>query len=606
MSKPKKVQFSVFLSLTLLMLVLSSLVIFSDNFTLDNTLGITDRVHTIREPFWDLTGTPIIIDDAFPDYSWDTTATLNQWCSGSGTWDDPFILENILMNGSEASRCITIRNSNVYFCIRNCKIENSIWNSFGIYLEDVANGTIQNNSFRNNNRVIVLGGCNNNTIGNNSFYNDETGISIWYSVNTTIEYNTIYDSGYAAISLSQNTNTTLYGNKMYECGIDLLPMNDFDTITIDTSNIINEKPVYYYVNEARLTTTNFTNAGQILLINCSKCLIFNTALSHSSEGIKLISSDNNIISNNVFSQNRRMGINLFGSNNNTISENSFYNEEDGEGIFVWMSDKNVIDRNNISIGIYGSGISIDSGNDTQISNNRIINIDPYDEIRNNWTQGVAIYGCTNTSITNNYVYKQGFGYSVEGSQNTSISENVGEFCNHGMYLQNANIARISGNKLLNCQDKCLSEENSTETIYQRNYCNTAIKILTPSPKEIFGQESPSFNLQVNLPNTPEILWYTMNNGETNITCGLSDIIDQIMWTTLPDGPVVIQFYAMDAAKNIGSGFIEVSKQTHSPTTTFGSYNSTYTTSKSSGFSLGYMVMVLFLLFVLGTKKKNHI
>ena len=51
-----------------------------------------------------------------------TNANNTEWCSGSGTWGDPYLIENMVINASDSPiGCgIFIENSiNVYFTIRN-------------------------------------------------------------------------------------------------------------------------------------------------------------------------------------------------------------------------------------------------------------------------------------------------------------------------------------------------------------------------------------------------------------------------------------------------------------------------------------------------------
>ena len=84
--------------------------------------------------YWDLTTTPIFIDDSDPNFNWSKTAVENDWCTGLGTWDDPYVIENVFMEASSASQCITIQNSHTYFQIKNCTIKNGKRNSDGIFL----------------------------------------------------------------------------------------------------------------------------------------------------------------------------------------------------------------------------------------------------------------------------------------------------------------------------------------------------------------------------------------------------------------------------------------------------------------------------------------
>ena len=59
----------------------------------------------------------ILIDDTIPEYNWSKTAEDNDWCSGSGTWGDPYIIEDLVIDGEGITDGIEIRNSNVFFKI---------------------------------------------------------------------------------------------------------------------------------------------------------------------------------------------------------------------------------------------------------------------------------------------------------------------------------------------------------------------------------------------------------------------------------------------------------------------------------------------------------
>ncbi|MFX1557691.1 MAG: hypothetical protein ACFFC9_10595, partial [Promethearchaeota archaeon] len=62
--------------------------------------------------------TPIFIDDEDPNFNWSKIAE-NAWCSGLGTWDNPYIIENVIIDGYGSSYCIKIQNSSKYFVLKN-------------------------------------------------------------------------------------------------------------------------------------------------------------------------------------------------------------------------------------------------------------------------------------------------------------------------------------------------------------------------------------------------------------------------------------------------------------------------------------------------------
>jgi len=179
----------------------------------------------------------IYIDDSISAYRWSKIVTENDWCSGTGTDYDPYIIKNVVVDGNYSNRCIEIRNSNVYFIIENCKFFNSgpDWSGDGIYLENVQNGQIISNNCSNNTASgIHLKNCddlevsnnilNQNIDGiyiddsrnievskNNLFLNFQKGISLYYADNNQIVENTL-DNNNNGIYLLDSNNTALINN----------------------------------------------------------------------------------------------------------------------------------------------------------------------------------------------------------------------------------------------------------------------------------------------------------------------------------------------------------------------------------------------------------
>ena len=71
-------------------------------------------------------------------------------CTGQGTYSDPYIIEDLEIDGGDLGSCILIEDSNVFFRIENCTVYNSGWidgpgeYSGGIKLSDVMNAQIIN------------------------------------------------------------------------------------------------------------------------------------------------------------------------------------------------------------------------------------------------------------------------------------------------------------------------------------------------------------------------------------------------------------------------------------------------------------------------------
>ena len=98
-----------------------------------------------------------------------------------------------------------------------------------------------------------------------------------------------------------------------------------------SSNLVNQKPFYYYVNEVDLGSANFTNAGQISLHYCENSTISNINISRTLTGIELDNCFNITIVNSNSSYNQGTGIYLTYCNNITVL-NTTLDENDDIGL----------------------------------------------------------------------------------------------------------------------------------------------------------------------------------------------------------------------------------------------------------------------------------
>ncbi|MHA1678212.1 MAG: right-handed parallel beta-helix repeat-containing protein [Promethearchaeota archaeon] len=145
---------------------------------------------------WNLTGNPIIIDDSDPTKNWSYTAAHYDWCRGSGTLLDPYIIENVTIDGQNSTNCIEILNSNVYFIIRNCTLYNSATYKAGLSLYKTSNGKLIDNHLSYNYIGIYLDNCNNNELKENNMTNNDAGIFLGNSNNNTLTKNRMNENYY--------------------------------------------------------------------------------------------------------------------------------------------------------------------------------------------------------------------------------------------------------------------------------------------------------------------------------------------------------------------------------------------------------------------------
>lgn len=143
----------------------------------------------------------VYINDEEPNYNWSKTAAENEWCTGSGTYEDPYVIESLYVNAHGEGGCVCIRNSKKYFVIKNCWFENCEWDEYGngVYMRIVENGTVADNIILHTFTGIHTNiGIYNVTISNNIIITDHTG-----------------KTGGKGIDLSSGTyNTTAINNKI--------------------------------------------------------------------------------------------------------------------------------------------------------------------------------------------------------------------------------------------------------------------------------------------------------------------------------------------------------------------------------------------------------
>ncbi len=442
------------------------------------------------------------------DNNW-SAAKIAGICTGNGTYSEPYVIEDLVIDEGGTGSGVLIENSDVYFRIENCTVYNL--GNTGIRLSNVTHSQLINNNCSSNYYGIRLQNCNNNTVFGNIAYTNYFGIILGNSPNNTISGNTVilntgvgiyldhsdintvsgniannngeagagagiylyqsdynnisgntannndgagtgtgiflYQSDYNDISgntannnlvgiylyqsdyndISGNTanynkelgiylclgcdNNDISGNIMNQCGLLIIGnLEMLASLNIDTTNLVNGKPIFYYTNELNLGPNNFTNAGQIILVNCRNSLISNLNVSNA-VGITLYYCNYNIISGNI-------------ANNNN-----------GAAIFLYRSDYNDISGNTANNNLAGIGLSRSHHND--ISGNTANN--------NSWAGIYLIYSSNNNIVSGNIANNNGEARAGAGagagiylyqSDYNDITENTANFnIEIGIYLE---------------------------------------------------------------------------------------------------------------------------------------------------------------------------
>src|SRR4030042_1326444 len=151
-----------------------------------------------------------------------------------------------------------------------------------VILVNCTNIRVENLSLSDTSYPVQLWGTNNSRIANNNVaaYAPGNGIQLYYSSNNTLEGNTVADKHYHGVHFYCSPYNTLRSNNLtsghyFNFFVDGTDLSHF-TQDIDTSNTVNGKPTYYWIN--RIETAVPTDAGYVALVNCTRMTIQNLTL----------------------------------------------------------------------------------------------------------------------------------------------------------------------------------------------------------------------------------------------------------------------------------------------------------------------------------------
>ena len=277
-------------------------------------------------------------------------ATTNNW-PGNGTLNFPYIIENNYLSiSSSNTNAISIQNTDVYFIIKNNTLESSGYSGSGIYLYNVTNSLISNNTIISSYNGIYLDHAYDNSIINNTITNTTRyGIYLYISKNDTLKYNTNINSRYyiygsdksnitnnkllnSIIQMDYPKNNCLINNTFINGGLSFQgsSMTDFLQLNVE-NNSVNDKPLKFLKSVSNQTITG--DFGQLILINATDSIVKLNTLSLTSNAIQLYYCMNSIVENNTLVNNLYAGIYLYYSLNITVRNNILQNNSYGLNSF---------------------------------------------------------------------------------------------------------------------------------------------------------------------------------------------------------------------------------------------------------------------------------
>ncbi len=235
---------------------------------------------------------------------------IDSWDDGRGIFvfnsNNNIIVDNYCINGSN----IKLSDSNFNSIINNTFIKCEITT------DDSNSNVIKDNIFLNHSYGILLHYSHSNTIINNTCRGN-LSINLYRSNSNLIQSNKCYNNH--GIFIRYSINNMLQNNKMTFCGILILGdlLEHWNTHVIDTTNTVNDKPVYYWKNQTNGIIPS--GAGEVILANCRNITISEQNLSNGSVGILLGFTSHTMIFDTTCSNNYINGIHFYSSSDNIIN-----------------------------------------------------------------------------------------------------------------------------------------------------------------------------------------------------------------------------------------------------------------------------------------------
>ncbi|MGA1867729.1 MAG: right-handed parallel beta-helix repeat-containing protein [bacterium] len=352
----------------------------------------------------------------------------------------------ISKNSKKGIRLKSSHNNIIENCIISSNGLDSSYTEMGIYLEAATfNKIIHCDIYNNGDNGILLNASSCNHIMNCNIYsNGLTGLKLVWGYHGASKSNVIADCNISnnecGLHLSSSADCVLRDNSIWDNTRNLYVSEEGCHMDIDTSNMVDGKPIYYLVDKSDLTIDGATvNIGYLALISCTRitiknlnisnnnyqgillaytadCLIEDSDILNNEDGIYLTESSHITIKRCEVSANV-CGIHLCGGVSSSIIDSNIRNNTNQGIFFEYSRDVEVI---NCNISYNEQGLRIDSWETNIIKNSNISNNktgisagNSFDQeivnciISNNDEDGVYLEATQNYSLVNNTIIGNG-------------------------------------------------------------------------------------------------------------------------------------------------------------------------------------------------------
>lgn len=335
------------------------------------------------------------------------TVQNSNWSSNGITVSARYITVSDCIVGEHLRDGIMIDRSTLLTIVNNVIVNNDI----GIHLVESFETSIIRNIIKDNwEDGVKFESSYKNTIIDNLIVVPNKQDFYWKSgraININGGYNTItgnlligngaYDIGF----ISADDHNTIRDNIF--CNLSLYLASSKNTVE---NNTINGKPLLFLVDKSNIS---INNAGQVILIQCANIAIQNLTISKIGIGVEIRESSNCKVIDNNFSNNK-VGIKIISSQESIIADNIIDLQING-GICLSESHNNILERNFLTNNSYA--ITLSNSNTNLLSTN---------EIKDN-RFGIELVGADRNIISLNNIHKNKAGVYLEACRKNMIIKN---------------------------------------------------------------------------------------------------------------------------------------------------------------------------------------
>jgi parallel beta-helix repeat protein len=269
--------------------------------------------------------------------------------------------------------------------------------------------------------------------------NENGGVDVWSGTDNEVLGNFVANNQGVGLFLSESSSITLRNNTFLNNTLNLVGISENETI--DASNTVDGKPIccWRFVQNAAVPA----DAGLVFLYNCQNITIQNLNLTHNQAAITLFQtngctiaqnnlsnnnyavaamwSSNNLIDGNHIVNNLKGGVKITNSSNEYIITHNLFVGNQGHGVYGYDSNLNTVNNNTFTGNIW-FGVEFHNGQNNVITDNDFFSNGAGIQ---DGGGGIDLIGCTGNMVVGNlFQENDGFGVRVSASPNSTFYHNT--------------------------------------------------------------------------------------------------------------------------------------------------------------------------------------